>query len=123
MTTPNAHPTGPTPIVDPRPAPPLGHRVGAALRLLAELAEKHPALAVLIAATVEQLYVLSPRGTNPGLLVDALIERGAVRTAVEEEPWWDTEGFLLPGGAIRLLVQRLHIDDAPCADSGCTAAG
>ncbi len=52
--------------------------------------------------------MLIPRGTDPHLLGDALVERGGLRVGAERELWFDTEGIDLPGGAVRVLA--VHLD-------------
>jgi hypothetical protein len=101
--TTNAIPTAQLPAV----APP-GERIATGLHLLADLAAAHPAVAALLATTVEQLTVVVQRGTNPDLLGDALVERGAHRLpAPTADVWWTTDLYELPGGAAHVAVTRL----------------
>lgn len=87
--------------------PVTGAHLATDLRTLAELAEQHPGIADLLTSALERVTVVIPRAASPDLLTDALIERGSVRVGGEQQPWWDTEGFDMPGGAVRILAVRM----------------
>ncbi len=110
-TIPNATPTDELPAVTP-----LGGRIAADLRVLADLAERHPAVAVELARTVQQLYIV-PRMSSPLRhhdVGDPLIECGAHRvpSPMREDPIKTTQTWRLPAGAIHLSVVRLDIPGA-----------
>lgn len=107
-TTPNATPTGELAVV-----PALGERVAADLRTLADLAERHPNVAVELARTVEQLYIVVTNASplHHHEVGDPLIEAGAHRVTptMNDDPWWETQAWQLPAGVIRLVVTRLAV--------------
>lgn len=105
----------PTPTAEHPAVTPPGVKVAADLRTLADLADNHPQVATELARTVAQLYLVIGQTSHLSndQVGDPLIEAGAHPvTPAMADPWWDTQAWQLPAGAVQLVVTRLAVPAA-----------